>query len=313
MPDNLLIFITVFLIVISIAMIVWWARTLRKKPHFKRYTFGMFAAFFLLQTGFFYGFNTYTLRTSIVEIADPRIRDDVVIVQLTDLHGSEFGRGNSRLLSRIDRAEPDIVVVTGDMWTRGADDEEQGVEVALRLLRDLGDKYPVFVVDGGHDGYIRQAIERGGINVTFLDYETAEFTVGQTAIAVHGVPNSFFTSSDSLDSGALDGKFDIDDSVYNLLIAHEPRLRAYSGLGVDLALCGHTHGGIVRFPIIGTIYHRDTFGNVWFPELRGLRHLHGVYEDDGTSLFISAGLGLHPAPVRLFNRPEVAVIRLTAA
>jgi hypothetical protein len=260
-------------------------------------------------------FNTFTLKTTTVTIADPRIGNEITIVHLTDLHGAAFGRDNRRLLSRIERINPDVVLITGDMSTRGGN--ERSTEIALHLLRRLSERYPVFVVCGGHDEYIRDAIAIDGINATYLDYESTAFTVGDTTIHIHGVPNRFFEThgeSDYLRERFGNGA---DPSVYNVLIAHEARFRAYRDFGADLSLCGHTHGGIIRLPWVGAVYHRDASGqsgnNVWFPEARGFAHLKGLLEceESGSRIFISGGLGLHPIPARFFNRPEVAVIRLT--
>jgi hypothetical protein len=255
--------------------------------------------------------NTFTLKTTTIVIEDARIADEITIVHLTDLHGATFGKDNSRLISRIDRIDPNVILITGDMSTRGGSTDS--IEIAVNLLTALSEKYPVFIVDGGHDEYIYDVIERRRINATFLDYETAEFTVGGTTIHIHGVPNSYFNESEAFDLGAW---FEIDSSVYNILIAHEARFRAYRDLGVDLTLCGHTHGGIIRLPFVGTVYHRDASGqsrgNVWFPEARGHAHLKGLLEceDTGSKIFISGGLGLHPIHARFWNRPEIAVIRL---
>jgi hypothetical protein len=144
-----------------------------------------------------------------------------------------------------------------------------------------------------------------------LEYKTAEITVGETTIALHGIPNRYFSAPVSLDE-----MFEIDDSVYNILLAHEARLRAYSALGVDLSLCGHTHGGIFRLPFVGAVRYRDTLlsdTTTWFPEFRGNEHLKGLIERDGSKLYVSGGLGAYPAPVRFFNRPEIVFVTLLPA
>jgi hypothetical protein len=279
-------------------------RLIRHKTKHKRFMLGV-PVMFVLQIVALYWFNTYTLRVTTLTIADTRIQDEITIVQLTDLHGAVFGRDNSRLISRIDSVSPDIIVITGDMSTRGADDN--GVEVAMQLLSDLSEKYPVFVVDGGHDGYVRWEIAARRINAAFLDYETVNVTAGRTTIAVHGVPNRYFSASAAFD---IREQFEVDRSIYNVLIAHEARFRAYSDLGADLSLVGHTHGGIVRLPVIGAVFHSQGFGRQWFPEFRNLQHLYGLLENGHSKLFVSSGLGLHPVPLRFYNRPEIAVIRL---
>jgi hypothetical protein len=286
-----------------VAMLVTM-KIIRHKTKHKRFMHGI-PVMIILHIVVAYWFNTYTLNTVRLAIKDERIQNEITIVHLTDLHGATFGRNNSRLISRIDGVSPDIIVVTGDMSTRGGSSD--GTDIVVRLLNDLSEKYPVYVVDGGHDGYIRQFITDGRIKATFLDYETAEITIGETTIAIHGVRDKYSREPASFN---LSDEMALNKSIYNILIAHEPHFQSYSDFGADLSLCGHTHGGIIRLPFIGTVFHRDIFGDVWFPELRNLRHLRGLIENEDSKLFISSGLGLHPIPVRFFNRPEIAVIRL---
>ena len=289
-------------------------RIIRHKTQHKRFILGI-PVMIVLHIAIAYWFNTYTLRTTTLIINDERINNEITIVQLADLHDATFGKNNSQLISRIDRVSPDVIVVTGDMSTRGG--KADGIDIAVSLLNNLGEKYPVFVVDGGHDGYMWQMIDEGRINATFLDYETAEITIGETTVALHGVPDRFSREPTAFN---LADELVLNDSAYNVLIAHEPHFQPYSDFGADLSLCGHLHGGIIRLPFIGTVFHRDTFGDVWFPELRNLRHIHGLLKSENSDIaiadgqnskiFISSGLGLHPVPVRLFNRPEVVVVRL---
>ena len=251
-------------------------------------------------------FNTFTLKTTRLTIHDGRINNEIRIVHLTDLHGASFGKNNAALISRIDKASPDIVVVTGDMWTRGNDSDN--VDVAVRLMKDLCEKYTVYFVDGGHDSAMGEWINNGIINAVYLNYETAEITVGETTIALHGIPNYHFSHDDS---AALFALLDADVSKYNVLLAHEPRFQQYIDFGADLSLVGHTHGGMVRLPFVGAAYSRShTNHNVWFPELRNIAHLYGLLESNGAKIYISGGLGVYPVPVRFFNRPEIVLVRL---
>jgi len=251
-------------------------------------------------------FNTCTLRTTELTIRDERIKNEITIVHITDLHGSSFGKDNTRLLSRIEKAEPDFVVVTGDMWTRFTGSE--GMETAVRFMTVLGERYKVFFVDGGHDGSLGRLIKDGEINAVFLEFQSTEIITGETRLGIHGVPDRYFASSNTT---VLEEVFELDNAIYNIMLAHEARFQTYTDLGVDLSLCGHTHGGIIRLPLIGTPYSRSNTGRyIWFPEFKGIAHLYGLIENENSKLFISSGLGAHPAPVRLFNRPEVVVIRL---
>lgn len=92
------------------------------------------------------------------------------------------------------------------------------------------------------------------------------------------------------------------------MLAHISNFEDFADFGMDLSLCGDSHGGQVRLPFIGGLNNRGQ----WFPELSDTdaKYVKGLYRDGDKSLFISGGLGSYPVPVRFLNRPEVAVIHL---
>ena len=89
-----------------------------------------------------------------------------------------------------------------------------------------------------------------------------------------------------------------------VLLAHRNNRfeQQYSLLGADLVISGHAHGGIIRLPFLGGLISHDL---ELFPD-----YTAGLYEVNGSVLFVSRGLGSSGASFRLFNRPEVAVLTL---
>ena len=248
-------------------------------------------------------FNTCTLKTDRVVIESEKIKDTVTIVQLTDLHGASFGFNNSRLKDRIRKEEADLIVVTGDMYTAG---DEKGRDKALSLLTELAQDVPVFLVNGEHDAdsdYLEQCRQAG---VHVMDYKTETLQVGKTTLRLYGITNQYYSPTFDLTN-----EFTLDQEAYSILLAHIPNLPKFACFGEDLALCGDTHGGQIRLPFIGGLYHDGS----WFPELiSGTQEepvcVKGLYEMENTKMFISSGLGNYPLPIRFWNRPEVAVITL---
>lgn len=247
--------------------------------------------------------GTCTLTATEVELTSPKIKDDVTIVQITDLHGALFGDGNKYLIERIKAAEPDFILSTGDMYTAG---DEEGKETAVNLLSDLARDYPVYAVSGEHDGdrdYEERLLEG---NVDVLDYERRAIDIGDTKLNLYGIDNMFY--SDTFD---LRNEFTPDGSRYNILAAHISNFEDFADFGMDLSLCGDTHGGQVRLPYIGALYNQG----VWLPEKTEgeARYTKGLYElpDSNSRLFVSSGLGTYPLKLRFLTRPEVAVIHLT--
>ena len=241
--------------------------------------------------------GTYSLKTETIEISDERIKDEITIVQISDLHGQEFGTGNKNLIEYISVCSPDLIFATGDMYSNGSD---EGREVALALMAELVDVAPVYYVNGEHDNSdeFDAELERVGVNV--LDYDDEVVEIGQTKLHLYGINNVYY--SDTFD---LANEFVLDDGAYNILLAHIQNFEKFSSFGIDLSVCGDTHGGQVRLPFVGALY----VDGVWFPESKG-QYVDGLYEKNGAKLFVSSGLGSNPIPLRLWNRPEVSVIML---
>ena len=268
----------------------------------KRHGCRNFILYCLIFAGIWY-FNTFTLKTTEVTIESSQIADPVTIVQLTDLHGASFGANNRQLIEEVKKAEPDFVAVTGDMYTAG---DEDGKYTALSLLSELAEMYPVYSVNGEHDrdGDYEEKLMQAGVDV--LDYESRDIAVGNTVLRLYGITNVYY--SDTFD---LTNEFTLDESYYNILLAHISNFEDFADFGMDLSLCGDSHGGQVRLPYLGGLNNRGE----WFPERSGTdaRYVKGLYEEGGKNLFVSGGLLNYPVPLRFLNRPEVAVIRLLPA
>lgn len=243
-------------------------------------------------------FNNFTLKVSNTEVRDARINDEITIVQLTDLHGMSFGKSNSEIKRKIKKISPDIIVVTGDMYTYPGGNS--GEETAFELISSLAKNYKVYYVNGEHDDKEEffKRLENAGVNV--LNYKDKVLKIKSTEIHLYGIDNVYYSPTFDLKNA-----FQKDNKNFSVLLAHIPNFKKFASFGIDLSLCGDTHGGMFRLPIIGAVYSQDGF----FPDLKG-EYTKGLYELDSSKMFVSSGLGASPFPVRFFNRPEIAVIKL---
>jgi hypothetical protein len=90
-----------------------------------------------------------------------------------------------------------------------------------------------------------------------------------------------------------------------ILLCHNPLgIHMASAHGIDFVLSGHTHGGQVRLPVVGSVYGRSKFGQRF---VEGWNHL------DGTQIYISRGIGKVLVPLRFGCPPEIACLRLRRA
>lgn len=89
------------------------------------------------------------------------------------------------------------------------------------------------------------------------------------------------------------------DAPTRIGLCHSPdALPAMQRAGARLFACGHTHGGQIATP----------WGPILIPGRVGKRYPHGLHEVDGTTLFVSRGVGATELPIRTFARPDVAVL-----
>lgn len=243
-------------------------------------------------------FNNYTINIHHETVSDERINDDITIVHISDLHSASFGKDNENLIEKIRAQKPDLIATTGDMHTSN---DENGKETALKLLTALTDIAPVYYVNGEHDfrESFSESLKENGVHV--LDYADEVVTIKNTKLHLYGITNVYYTPTFDLAN-----KFEPDDDTYSILLAHIQNFDKFAKFGIDLSLCGDTHGGVFRLPFVGAVYTPD--GGL-FPELSG-KYIKGMYERDGKLMYISSGLGNYPLPARFCNRPEIAVIKL---
>ena len=253
---------------------------------------------------FFWLFENFKIVVPVTTINSPKIRSTVTIVQISDLHGYSFGLGNNYLLRAIEKQQPDIVAVTGDLFNRG---DNRGKAKALNLIKVLSEEYPVFYVRGEHEGS-SSVDDIGDAGATVLEYERVDVKVGETPISIYGCPTTgYYSSADNV----LEAIKVEDNNNYNILLAHIFYEEVFDKWKGDLILSGDTHGGSIRLPFLGPL----KYNGITLPKLsyNGPVYDKGLFNLGDKYLYVSPGLGNFPLPLRLFNHPELTVIKLVSS
>ena len=251
--------------------------------------------------------HTTITRVTIEDL--PKSFDGYRIVQVSDLHNNVYGAGQSYLLSKIREARPDIIVITGDLIDRNT----KNVDNAMQFINGAVEIAPVFYVTGNHEAsvgkqYKELALRMNEAGVTFLDNEAVSVISEEDVITLAGVRDPAFDWSKP-DAKIVDDEIktalaEVSDTQVTILLSHRPELiKTYSENNIDLVLTGHAHGGQVRLPFIGPIYSPS---QGLFP-----KYTSGIYEEGGTKMYVSRGIGNGIAPLRFNDGPELAVIVLT--
>lgn len=232
------------------------------------------------------------------------------ILQISDLHNKEFGSKQSKILGKIEKINPDIIVITGDL----IDSNNTNIDVAMDLIDGIINIAPIYYVSGNHEAWsgsyndLKSKLENSGVVV--LDNKKTEFFNDRDSIDIIGLADTSFIESDWLEYGGnsetknLLNKLAEDNTNFKILLSHRPELfDIYSNSNVNLVFSGHAHGGQFRLPFIGGLIAPD---QGFFPKLT-----EGIHTSNNTSMIISRGLGNSIIPVRIFNRPELIVVKLS--
>lgn len=228
------------------------------------------------------------------------------IVQISDLHGHEYGQDSEALLALVAQQVPEFIVVTGDLI-----DQESHLAMVPALARGLAAIAPTYYVTGNHEWAVggvprlKGILTECGVTVLSNQYVTLERNGDSLVLAGVDDPNGY---ADQKTPEELYGEIQREaGDLCTILLAHRnDRFDQYAAAGYDLVISGHAHGGIVRLPFTDGLLGTD---RKLFPTWTA-----GVYTLGDSTLFVSRGLGNNTVPIhgfRLFNRPDLAVLELT--
>ncbi|MDE0070408.1 MAG: metallophosphoesterase [Caldilineaceae bacterium] len=227
------------------------------------------------------------------------------IAQLSDIHLSQF-TSQARLLdavTRVNRLQPDLVVLTGDFVGRDAA-YATGLIDPLRRL-----EAPAFAVYGNHDLWSDRATVGAALAETPVRLLVNESVEAAAGLTIAGIDDAW--SGDPRPEAALR---DAPAGNTNLLLCHEPdyidNIQAI-GAPIALQLSGHSHGGQVRLPSM----RPDGAGmlsRAYILPHMAHRYPIGLYRVGSHQLYTNRGLGVWPLPYRFNCRPEITIFNLNS-
>lgn len=238
------------------------------------------------------------------------VTHDIRIVQLSDLHGMTFGDQNEKLIAAVAEQNPDLIVMTGDMFSEDEDDAQ--VELVCALIRNLNQLAPIYYGLGNHelayvqsygDAVLEKIRDAGAV---ILDKEYVDISVNGQALRIGGCYGYLLTRRyrNGPEQDFMDDFLQTENPT--VLLAHMGEgLLEYNCLqdwGVDLVFSGHAHGGQIRIPLLGGLYDPEVG---WFP-----KYEKGIFHVGESTAVVSAGLGSSTRVPRLFNSPELVFVTL---
>lgn len=247
--------------------------------------------------GYAFLIEPHWLEITHYEIASPKIVRPLRIVVLADIQTDHFGDFERHVLDEALAQKPDVVFFAGDYLQVSQDNAAPQIHDFNEYLRKIGFSAPrgVFAVQGNVDPAGWQRIF-AGLNITVAQ-SRQQFAVGDVRLTCLSLGESY-------GKGRIDRS---DPNAFHIVLGHVPNY-ALGQVDADLLVAGHTHGGQVRFPLIGAIVTTSTVPRAWVAGVTDLPH--------GSKLLVSRGIGMERgrAPrLRFLCRPELAVIDLQPA
>lgn len=274
-----------------------------------------------------------SFRETFYSTSSIKVDSPVRVIQISDLHGVSYGKNNEKLISRVKALDPDLIICTGDI----VDSVEEDIDYALVLAENLSKIAPSYYIYGNNEvegvfdfplnekeldqkfGFDKDTrregalleipdefetkLEQAGIKVLKNEVDTIE--IGTMKVDVYGAltsnPSSFWSYSEK----AFLSYIDENPANIKITAVHEPFIfeEFQPEFWGDLSLCSHTHGGVVRLPVLGPLYTRE--GGL-FPERSG-KLVWGRYNVQGNPVIVSAGLE-NKNVLRINNEPELVIV-----
>lgn len=264
--------------------------------------FFLFAAI-LIMFAFLYWQNNVLVMSKHVIQSDkiPRNFDEYKILHLSDLHNKTFGKNQEKLVGRVKKEKPDIIVFTGDIIDR----RSKELKPAADLIEQLVELAPVYFVHGNHewDSDLKRELETMFIQkgVVIMTNRVRVIERNGELIEMAGIDDP--ENGLSLRTNIKRIKDKMQPDLYSIVLSHRPTgFTTYTSEGFNLVFSGHAHGGQFRLPIIGGVFAPGEGFNPKYSE--------GIHRQGNTNMVISRGLGNSIFPFRIFNRPEIVVITL---
>jgi predicted MPP superfamily phosphohydrolase len=234
-------------------------------------------------------------------VALPGLERPVKIVQLSDFHASRFDMPPARIrriVAMANTRNPDVIVVTGDFISGYPRDWSAAeARTALAPLAGLRAPLGVFAVLGNHDDPALIGTALAGTGVELLVADSRD--IGPMTIVGADDLLSGRNAVASLNRAAEA----VPPGKPVIAIGHEPDFMQWLPKRVAVLIAGHTHGGQILLPLLGTVPH-----NAYIDA-----HLRGLYREHGQTLIVSSGLGTSVVPFRVGVTPEMAEITLVPA
>ncbi len=222
--------------------------------------------------------------------------DNIKVIQISDLHLNHINAHHKRLAKRINKIDPDLILITGDSI-----DKQGNLKLLDQMLSLIEHEIPKFSILGNWEYWGNIDIKRLNEiykkhNCRLLIDESSEILIKNEKVRITGF-DDLVGGSPKTESGFKN----YSKSDLHFVMAHCPAFRDLietqsKEIEIDLVLSGHTHGGQITF-----------LGYAPFKPQGSGKYLSGFYTKQNPKLYVSKGIGTTILPIRFGAKAEFSL------
>ena len=223
------------------------------------------------------------------------------IAAISDLHIGTNGMDSDKLnaiIQKVNAKNPDLIVLLGDFDSKAIQNVGYSDEELSTIFKKFKAKYGVIAILGNHDYHhpypvrIRKFLSDAGVKI--LENEDTYIYSAGASLNITGFKDLWYFKSrpDEVLRPDIVGPV--------IVLSHNPDLFFDMPKSVSLTLSGHTHGGEISLPLLGSPIVPSEFGQ---------RYRKGHIIEDGKHLYVVGGVATLSG-FRFLNPPEIVILNL---
>ncbi len=226
--------------------------------------------------------------------------DGFKIALITDIHlGTKFVdlKKLARIVKIVNSKNPDLIVICGDLDAKSISKEKYSTTQIANILKNLKSKHGVIAVMGNHD-YVPPSVVKNiyqKSNIILLENEDYYFSHNAKTLRIVGFKDLWHFKSNPIQVVGMK-----DKTTPTVVLTHNPDYFPQMPNFVSLTLSGHTHGGEIVLPFIGSFF---------IPSEYGQRYRNGYIIENNKHLFVSRGVATLSGG-RFLDPPEINILTL---